>query len=101
MGVMATLALLVKIMYPILLNQWVWLLVANTLYIVCTGGIILAIGHPLWKTYTLSDGSTQIVEIFKRETRGVYALEGHIMSTLATVISMTYMILILSSKWFR
>lgn len=31
----------------------------------------------------------------------MYGLEGHIMSTLATIISMTYLLLILSSKWFR
>lgn len=98
MSVMAALAILVKIMYPILLNQWIWLLVANLGYILCTGGIVLAIGLPLWRTEKREDGTTYIIEYFNRHTRAVYGLEGYMMSALATGISMTYLLLFSLSK---
>jgi len=63
--------------------------------------MILAIGMPMWKSEKLEDGTTKIIELFQRHTRSVYRLEGFMMSILATVIAMTYLLLILASKWFR
>jgi hypothetical protein len=56
---------------------------------------------PLWKSEKLEDGSTKIVELFQRHTRSVYKLEGFMMSILATGIAMTYLLLILASKYFK
>lgn len=91
----------VKYLYPFLMNQMVWFSIANTVFIICTGGLVFSMlnGMPLFRFERNQFGQVVVTEYFMRGQRGQYAGEGYIASTLFTVIGLAYLGLTRVSSW--
>lgn len=68
MAVLTAFATLVKKMYSILLNQYTWLFVALTVFVICTAGTVYSIlnGMPIFRFERNEFGSVVITEYFQK-----------------------------------
>ena len=91
---------MIKYIYPVLLNQWVWFAIAIAVYVICTGGLVYSmINNVPWFKFERNEfGAIVITEYFMRGQRGQWAGEGYLISTLVTAIGLTYLYMITSDK---
>merc|ERR1711971_1204775 len=99
LGIIAALGLLVKSLYPILMNQLVWFGVAITVFVICTGGLVYSILNNMpWFRFERNEfGAIVVSEYFMRGQRGQYAGEGYIVSFLTTFIGLVYLYMIFAN----
>ena len=102
LAILASLGLLVKSLYPILMNQLVWFGVAITVFVICTGGLVYSILNNMpWFRFERNEfGAIVVAEYFMRGQRGQYAGEGYIVSFLTTFIGLCILFLWNAEKRF-
>lgn len=102
LAILASLGLLVKSLYPILMNQLVWFGVAITVFVICTGGLVYSILNNMpWFRFERNEfGAIVVAEYFMRGQRGQYAGEGYIVSFLTTFIGLVILWLWNAEKRF-
>jgi hypothetical protein len=93
-AVLTSFIIFVYLIYNVLMYQPIWLFVALSVHIICTGGVgfILIMGVP-WFKYGNENGKEVIIEYIYRDNRNQWGAEGFMMSALTTVIGLIYALL--------
>ena len=106
-GILASLVVFVVVCYPVLVTPEMWMYIACSVWILCTGGIVYVrmedpkvYGHHFEKDKHGND-TLVIDEWFERAARSQYGYEGFIASSLVTVIGIMFVMLIVAPKCFR
>jgi hypothetical protein len=70
--ILAALLMLVKVLYPVLMQQKVWFGVAMAVFVICTGGLVYSLINQMpWFKFERDDfGNIVIGEVFMRGQRG-------------------------------
>jgi amino acid transporter len=102
LSLIAVLFFFVKLSYSVLLNQMTWFVIAISVWVIFTGGLVYSMLNTMpWFKFERNEfGQVVIAEYFMRGQRGQWAGEGYIASVLCTVIGLCYLGLCNIEKYF-
>ena len=87
----------------LLINQYLWMVIAWTGYFFCCSGVVYTLLNnvPMFKMEQDAYGKVQIAEYFMRTSRGQYGGEGYIMAAQALFISSAFLMMIKADALFK